>query len=129
MENRRADLTIRILSRGVAAEFRFRWGGRIIDDNFSKKAFIASAAACIFAAGLSLGAFAAPFRSLADATVRKIADIKRNGPAYLGLKPSGHLEPIRGDLLKSLKVDFTRATPGVTLGHRTFRRQACGKAI
>lgn len=86
-----------------------------ISESTERKIFIASAATTLFAVGLLIGSFAPPVRSLADRTGEKLEDIARNGPAYFGIRPSGHLEPIRRDILDAVHPDTALAAPGVTL--------------
>lgn len=86
-----------------------------IDEQTERKIFIASAATLLFASGAIIGAFAPPVRSFADGAAAKFEDLQRNGLAYIGARPSGHLSPIRTEILNSVSLNPELAAPGVTL--------------
>lgn len=86
-----------------------------ISDRLARRIFIASAAVSLLVVGVLVGAFVPPVRALADRTGERIEDIRRNGLAYIGVKPSGHLEPLRRDILAAVEVEPDRAADGVTL--------------
>ena len=86
-----------------------------ITEDTERKIFLGSAASLLVLAGILLGAYAPPVKSLAEKAGDKVEDIRRNGLAYLGLRPSGHLAPLRAEIFSSIAPDASRAAPGVTL--------------
>lgn len=86
-----------------------------LNDATLRKISIASGVAMILGFGVALGAIAPIFRSLADQTVDKISDLQRNGLAYLGIKPTGHMAPRRTAVLDAVQIEHGRESPGVTL--------------
>lgn len=86
-----------------------------ITEKTERRIFLGSAASLLVLAGILLGSYAPPVKSLAAKAGDKLDDIERNGLAYLGLRPSGHMAPLRPDILSSINPDTSRAAPGVTL--------------
>ncbi len=86
-----------------------------VTDSHLRKISIASAALSLLTLGIVLGAFAPPLRKTADKTVSTIADLRRSGLAYLGVKPSGHLAPLRAEVFNRVTLVSARSAPGVTL--------------
>lgn len=80
-----------------------------------RRIFLGSAASLLVLSGILLGSFAPPIKGLAEKAGEKLEDIQRNGLAYLGIRPSGHLAPLRQEILAAANPDFARAAPGVTL--------------
>ena len=86
-----------------------------ITEETERRIFLGSAASLLVLAGILLGTFAPPVKSLAAKAGNKFEDIQRNGLAYLGLQPSGHMAPLRTEIFSSITPDISRAAPGVTL--------------
>ncbi len=86
-----------------------------ITEETERKIFLASAASLLVVVGILLGSFAPPVKSFANKAGDKIEDLQRNGLAYLGLKPSGHISPLREEIFASVNPEISRAAPGVTL--------------
>ncbi|OFX01010.1 MAG: hypothetical protein A3E78_15450 [Alphaproteobacteria bacterium RIFCSPHIGHO2_12_FULL_63_12] len=86
-----------------------------ITEETERRIFLGSAAALLLLCGILLGAYAPPVKKLTAKAGDKLEEIQRNGLAYLGLQPSGHLEPLRAEIFSSVTPDTSRAAPGVTL--------------
>ncbi len=86
-----------------------------ITEETERRIFLGSAASLLVFSGVLLGAYAPPVKSLAEKAGEKLEDIQRNGLAYLGLRPSGHIEPYRAEIIAPIAPDISRAAPGVTL--------------
>lgn len=86
-----------------------------ITEETERRIFLGSAASLLVLAGILLGSYAPPVKNLAAKAGDKFEDIQRNGLAYLGLRPSGHLAPLRAEIFSSITPDLARAAPGVTL--------------
>ncbi|MEK7264758.1 MAG: arylsulfotransferase family protein [Pseudomonadota bacterium] len=86
-----------------------------ITEKTERQIFLGSAASLLVLAGILLGTYAPPVKNLAVKAGDKIEDIKRNGLAYLGMRPSGHIAPLRAEIFSAISPDVSRAAPGVTL--------------
>lgn len=91
-----------------------------ITEETERRIFLGSAASLLVVAGVLLGVYAPPVKGFAEKVGQKIEDIQRNGLAYLGLRPSGHIEPLRAEILASIVPDVSRTAPGVTLATGLF---------
>ncbi len=79
-----------------------------------RRIFFASAGAAIFALGALAGAFNTPARAVITKASDLAGDFRRNGLAYLGIRPTGHLAPLRYAPNAHLRIDADRMQPGVT---------------
>jgi hypothetical protein len=73
-----------------------------------------SAGVLIFGLGAVFGALDTPANKIVAKVNELSGDFKRNGLAYLGVKPTGHLEPLRFAPNAHLRIDTARMAPGVT---------------
>lgn len=91
-----------------------KWAIKFSEET-QRRIFLASAASALVVAGILLGSFAPPVKNFVRTTSGAFEDFQRNGLAYLGVKPSGHIAPLRKEIFASVNPDVTRAAPGVTL--------------
>lgn len=86
-----------------------------ISEKLERRIFIASAASALFVSGVAIGAFAPPITKFAEKMGARFDDIRVNAPAYLGIRPSGHLAPYRREILESISLAPSAAEPGIRL--------------
>lgn len=86
-----------------------------LPEDLERKIFIGCAAGALALSGFFVGAFAPGSKKFAETVGERIEDINRNGLAYLGVRPSGHLAPYRAEIIEQVRLAEGRAAPGVTL--------------
>jgi len=91
-----------------------------ISETTERRIFLASVAGFLILIGVLAGLYAPPVKWLAGKATNKITDFQRNGLSYMGLRPTGHLEPFRADIINAVKVDPNLAAPGVVLATGLF---------
>ena len=86
-----------------------------ISEKLERRIFFASAASALFVSGVAIGAFAPPITKFAEKMGARFDDIRVNAPAYLGIRPSGHLAPYRREILENISLAPGAAEPGIRL--------------
>ncbi len=85
------------------------------DDALAKRLFLGCGVAALLLLGAALGALHGPTRALFAKAGGVVPDLRRNGLAYAGVKPTGHIEPLRADVFQSVEIDHSLSARGATL--------------